>query len=158
MQPYLESVSLALGDLVLGDAAVEHIPCKLVGVLPVIDQTNRTQTSHNHSTSQNHSTTSQERNRVGGRVKLRNHWSSLDDLHGHLDVAPLGELLHRVELRHERVPAARRTQRSTATQTLTTTSHAEARAKRRHRTKRSRIEGELGELTGAGGGGAGRRS
>jgi hypothetical protein len=29
---------------------------------------------------------------------------SPDDLHGHLDVAPLGELLHRVELRHESVP------------------------------------------------------
>ena len=65
--------------------------------------------------------------------------SSLDDLHGHLDVAPLGELLHRVELRHERVPEARRTQRSTATQTPTTTSHTEARAKKRQRTKRNRI-------------------
>jgi hypothetical protein len=65
--------------------------------------------------------------------------SSLDDLHGHLDVAALGELLHRVELRHERVPEARRTQRSTATQTLRTTSHTEARAKKRRRTKRDRI-------------------
>ena len=42
MHPYLESVSLALGDLVFGDAAVEHIPSKLVGVLPIVDQTNNT--------------------------------------------------------------------------------------------------------------------
>ena len=63
----LESIGLALGDLVLGDAAVEHVPGELIGVLPVINQ--------------------------------------IDDLHGHLDVAPVGELLHRVELRHERVQA-----------------------------------------------------
>jgi hypothetical protein len=69
MHPYLESVGLALGDLVLRDAAVEHVPCKLVGVLPVVDQTNRTQTIHNNRTSQNHST-SQEQNRVGGWVKI----------------------------------------------------------------------------------------
>lgn len=63
----LESVGLALGDLVLGDAAVEHVPGELIRVLPVVNQ--------------------------------------IDDLHGHLDVAPVGELLHRVELRHERVQA-----------------------------------------------------
>lgn len=38
-----------------------------------------------------------------------NRTNSLDDLHGDLDVASLGVLLHRVELRHQRVPAANET-------------------------------------------------
>jgi hypothetical protein len=48
--PYLESVSLALGDLVLGDAAVEHVPGELVWILPVIDQTKRAAISQNYTT------------------------------------------------------------------------------------------------------------
>jgi hypothetical protein len=46
---YLESVGLALGDLVLGDAAVEHVPGELIGVLPVVNQTNKTGNNRKHT-------------------------------------------------------------------------------------------------------------
>jgi hypothetical protein len=49
MLPYLESIGLAFGDLVLGDAAVEHVACELVWILPVIDQTTRLKTGQNYT-------------------------------------------------------------------------------------------------------------
>jgi hypothetical protein len=106
MHPYLESVSLALGDLVFGDAAVEHVPSELVGVLPIVDQTNNTRT------------TGQELKLGRMTNEAMKSRTSLDDLHRHLDVAPLGEFLHRVELRHKRIPKPRPRQQSIATQTL----------------------------------------
>jgi len=145
MYPYLESVSLALRDLVLGDAAVEHVPSELVGVLPIVDQTNSTRTIYNRTIAQV---------KMSEAMKPR---ISLDDLHGHLDVAPLGKFLHRVELGHERIPEPRRTQQSTATQTLRVTAptHRSARQSRspQDRAELNRVisgntqaleEGELG--------------
>lgn len=58
--PYLESIGLALGYLVLGDAAVEHVPGELIGVLPVIDQTNNTSTNWKHTVQARGSTTAIE--------------------------------------------------------------------------------------------------
>jgi len=139
MHPYLESVSLALGDLVLGDAAVEHVPSELVGVLPIVDQTNSTRTIYNRTIAQV---------KMSEAMKPR---SSLDDLHGHLDVAPLGEFLHSVELGHERVPEPRHTQQSTATQTLRVTAptHRSARQRKPNRvTSRNSQALEEGELGG----------
>lgn len=126
MHPYLESVSLALGDLVLGDAAVENVPSELVGILPIVDQTNSTRNTYNHTI---------EQVKMSEAMKPR---SSLDNLHGHLDVAPLGEFLHRVELGHERVPEPRRTQQSTATQTLRMTAPTQRSTRQSRRTGRGR--------------------
>jgi hypothetical protein len=143
MFPYLESISLALSDLVLGDAAVEHVPGELVWILPVIDQTTRAAISQNYTTV--------EQIWGGRRVKEMKSRCSLDDLHGHLDVASLGELLHRIELCHESIPEPTPTH-ATSTQTLRIpppqTDWDEAE------TNWAVFPG----LTGVGGGGAGRQS
>lgn len=38
----LEGIRLPFGDLILGNAAIQHIPCKFIWILPIIYQTTST--------------------------------------------------------------------------------------------------------------------
>ena len=36
---HLEGIGLSFGDLIFGNAVVNHIPCELIRILPIINQT-----------------------------------------------------------------------------------------------------------------------
>lgn len=107
-QSYLESISFSPGNLVPGDATVNNIPCILIRILALINQTtppiNSTILFSSTTPYSIKSNTINNNNNFFYKKKKKP-----DHFHGNLNVAIIRQPLHVVQFRHQSIPERNRT-------------------------------------------------